>query len=75
MCVRSYYIGCFVKTSDSTAHFQVKWIGSYYDKAVRLLQTHFKSHLLFDDRMLHYLLVDDDVAIDWTQVKEIYGNA
>lgn len=75
MCVRSYYIGCFVPTSDSTAHFQIKWIGSYYDKAVRLLQTHFKSHLLLDDRMLHYLLTDDDVRMDWSAVKEIYGNA
>lgn len=75
MCVRSYYIGCFMMTSDSTAHFVVKWIGSSYDKAVLLLQTHFKRHLLLDDRMLHYLLVDDDVYMDWTQVKEIYGNA
>lgn len=74
MVCRSYYIGCFVKTSDSTACFQIKWIGSYYDKAVRLLQTHFKSHLLLDDRMLHYLLSDDDVVMDWTRVKEIYGN-
>lgn len=75
MCVRSYYIGCFVNTSDYTAHFQIKWIGAYYDKAVRLLQTHFKSHLLLDDRMLHYLLADDDVYMDWSHVKEIYGNA
>lgn len=75
MCVRSFYIGCFIPTSDSTAHFVVKWIGANYEKAVHLLQTHFRSHLLLDDRMLHYLLVDDDVYMDWTQVKEIYGNA
>lgn len=75
MVNRSYYIGCFIKTSDSTACFQVKWIGSFYDKAVRLLQTHFKHHVLIDDRMLHYLLVDDDIGMDWTHVKEICGNA
>lgn len=75
MVNRSYYIGCFVKTSDSTAQFQVKWIGSHYEKAVRLLQSHFPSHLLLDDRILHYLLTDDDVYMNWTQVKEIYGNA
>lgn len=75
MINRSYYIGCFVKNSDYTAYFQVKWIGSYYEKAVRLLQTHFPSHLLLDDRMLHYLLTDEDVCMDWSLVKEIYGNA
>lgn len=75
MNVKTYYIGCFKKTSDSTAIFEVRWIGSHYEKAIYLLSTVFKRHLLLDDHLLHYLLVDDDVVMDWSRVKDIKDNA
>lgn len=72
---RTYYIGRFVSTSDYTALFEVCWIGTHYEKAVRLLDTVFKKHLILDDYMIHYLLTDDDVTMDWSRVKEVRGNA
>lgn len=72
---RTYYIGCFVPTSDYTSLFEVRWIGTHYEMAVRLLDTVLKKHLLLDDYMIHYLLTDDDVTMDWSRVKEVRGNA
>lgn len=70
--MRTFYLGYFENTSDSTRIFHVCWIGRAHDHACFRAGQIKRGCLLLDDRLLHYLLDDDDVTLDWTLVKDIW---